>query len=70
MKRNACIYIAGHQGLVGSAIVRRLQREGYHNLLKKSYRCVKGVNFFLNLFFSLDIFSLNVVLDIPEVLSK
>jgi GDP-L-fucose synthase len=27
------IYVAGHRGLVGSAIVRRLQRAGFHNLL-------------------------------------
>ena len=27
------IYIAGHRGLVGSAIVRRLQRAGFRNLL-------------------------------------
>ncbi len=27
------IYIAGHRGLVGSAICRRLEAEGYHNLL-------------------------------------
>ncbi|HEU5207806.1 MAG TPA: GDP-L-fucose synthase [Longimicrobiales bacterium] len=27
------IYIAGHSGLVGSAIVRRLQEQGFHNLL-------------------------------------
>ena len=26
------IFIAGHRGMVGSAIVRRLQSEGYHNL--------------------------------------
>jgi GDP-L-fucose synthase len=32
----AFIYVAGHRGLVGSAIVRRLQREGYNNLLLAS----------------------------------
>ncbi len=31
MQRNARIYIAGHRGLVGSALVRRLQAEGYKN---------------------------------------
>jgi len=30
------IFVAGHQGLVGSAIVRRLQSEGYRNLLLRS----------------------------------
>jgi len=31
--RSARIYVAGHGGLVGSAIVRRLQGEGYDNIL-------------------------------------
>ncbi len=31
--RNSRIYVAGHRGLVGSAIVRRLKAEGYVNLL-------------------------------------
>jgi len=30
---NSSIYIAGHTGLIGSAIVRRLQRAGYNNLI-------------------------------------
>ena len=32
------IYIAGHRGMVGSAIVRRLEREGYRHLILKSSR--------------------------------
>src|SRR6186997_1478687 len=31
--RSARIYVAGHRGLVGSAILRRLREEGYDNLL-------------------------------------
>ena len=31
--RDARIFVAGHRGLVGSAIVRRLEREGFTNLL-------------------------------------
>lgn len=31
--RSARIYVAGHRGLVGSAIVRRLRQEGFDNLL-------------------------------------
>ena len=33
MNKKAKIYVAGHRGLVGSALVRRLQAEGYDNLL-------------------------------------
>jgi GDP-L-fucose synthase len=33
VNRNARIFVAGHRGMVGSAIVRRLQRGGYDNLL-------------------------------------
>ena len=33
MHKNAKIYVAGHRGLVGSAIFRRLKQEGYANLL-------------------------------------
>ena len=36
MDKNAKIYIAGHRGMVGSAIVRRLQSGGYTNLLTRT----------------------------------
>ncbi len=36
MDRNAKIYVAGHRGLVGSAIVRKLQAEGYGNLVLRT----------------------------------
>ena len=36
MEKNAKIYIAGHNGMVGSAILRRLQREGYDNFVLRS----------------------------------
>src|SRR5882672_11714538 len=35
MKKDAKIYIAGHQGMVGSAIHRRLQKEGFWNFVLK-----------------------------------
>lgn len=38
MESNARIYVAGHNGLVGSAIVRALKDQGYTNLLLKSSR--------------------------------
>ncbi len=37
MKKNAKIYIAGHRGLVGSAIMRCLQEAGYTNLLTRTH---------------------------------
>lgn len=33
MERHAKIYVAGHRGMVGSAIVRRLEQQGYTNLV-------------------------------------
>jgi len=33
MEKNTKIYIAGHRGMVGSAIYRRLQTEGYQNIV-------------------------------------
>ncbi|MSU55033.1 MAG: GDP-L-fucose synthase [Candidatus Taylorbacteria bacterium] len=36
MEKKYKIYIAGHRGLVGSAIVRKLQNEGYRNLVLKT----------------------------------
>ena len=30
------IYIAGHRGMVGSAIVRNLQKRGFNNLMLKT----------------------------------
>ncbi len=32
------IYVAGHRGLVGSAIVRSLNRQGYHNVIGRTHR--------------------------------
>lgn len=33
MKKDSKIYIAGHRGMAGSAILRRLQKEGYSNIV-------------------------------------
>jgi GDP-L-fucose synthase len=35
MEKSSRIFVAGHRGLVGSAIVRKLQKEGYTNLILK-----------------------------------
>ena len=37
MNKNSKIYIAGHRGLVGSALVRRLQAQGYTNLVTSTH---------------------------------
>ncbi len=37
MKKDARIYVAGHKGLAGSAIMRRLQQSGYRNLLTRTH---------------------------------
>jgi len=37
MDKSSKIYVAGHTGLVGSAIFRRLKKEGYKNIIKKSH---------------------------------
>jgi GDP-L-fucose synthase len=36
MEKSAKIYIAGHRGMVGSAIERKLNSEGYHHLIHRS----------------------------------
>jgi GDP-L-fucose synthase len=36
MEKNSKIYVAGHRGMVGSAIVRELNHLGYHNVLVKT----------------------------------
>ncbi|TCN14070.1 GDP-L-fucose synthase [Bacillus sp. BK006] len=36
MNENSKIYVAGHRGLVGSAIVRKLQEKGYSNLVYRT----------------------------------
>jgi GDP-L-fucose synthase len=38
MDKSSRIYIAGHRGLVGSAICRRLQQDGYSNLMVRARR--------------------------------
>jgi GDP-L-fucose synthase len=38
MDTNGKIYVAGHRGMVGSAICRSLQRRGYNNLLTRTHK--------------------------------
>lgn len=38
MEKDAKIYVAGHRGMVGGAILRALQKAGYHNLVTRTSR--------------------------------
>ena len=38
MEKSAKIYVAGHRGMVGSAIVRELQRNGYTNIVTRTHK--------------------------------
>ena len=38
MNKNEPIYVAGHRGMVGSAVVRRLQKEGFTKILTRTRR--------------------------------
>lgn len=51
MEKNSRIYVAGHQGMVGSAIVRCLEEQGYMNIITRTHReldltCQKKVDDF------------------------
>ena len=37
MEKNSKIYVAGHRGMVGSAIVRELTRQGYTNIITRTH---------------------------------
>lgn len=36
MEKDSKIYVAGHRGMVGSALVRRLQKDGYRNIVTRT----------------------------------
>ena len=38
MEKNAKIYVAGHKGMVGSAIVRQLEKQGYTNIVTRTHK--------------------------------
>ena len=38
MEKDSRIFVAGHRGMVGSAIVRELHRQGYHNLIVRTHK--------------------------------
>ncbi len=54
MKRDSCIYVAGHNGLVGSAIKRELKKNGFNNIIIRNRgdldltNSIEVANFFSN----------------------
>ncbi|WP_455534645.1 GDP-L-fucose synthase family protein [Roseburia inulinivorans] len=38
MEKNSKIFVAGHRGMVGSAIVRQLEKEGYTNIITRTHQ--------------------------------
>ncbi|CAC9489657.1 GDP-L-fucose synthetase (EC 1.1.1.271) [uncultured Gammaproteobacteria bacterium] len=44
MNKDAKIYIAGHRGLVGSAIVRELKKQGFNNLITRTHKELDLIN--------------------------
>ncbi|MCI9286153.1 MAG: GDP-L-fucose synthase [Muribaculaceae bacterium] len=44
MEKDAKIYVAGHRGMVGSAIVRELRKQGYNNIVTRTHSQLDLVN--------------------------
>ena len=44
MEKTSKIYVAGHNGMVGSAIVRELKKQGYNNIITKSRKDLDLIN--------------------------
>lgn len=44
MNKDSKIYVAGHRGMVGSAIVRELTRQGYRNILTRTHSELDLIN--------------------------
>ena len=44
MEKDAKIYVAGHRGMVGAAIVRELRHRGYDNIITRTHRQLDLVN--------------------------
>ena len=44
LDRNAKVYIAGHKGLVGSALLRRFEKEGFKNIVVRTSKELNLIN--------------------------
>ena len=52
MKKENKIYVAGHSGMVGSAIVKCLKNQGYHNIITRTHKDLDLTNQYqTNIFF-------------------
>ena len=38
MEQSSKIYVAGHRGLVGSAIIKNLKKKGYNNIITRTHK--------------------------------
>ena len=60
MEKESKIYVAGHNGMVGSAIVKELKKQGYNNIITRSHKeldlCKQDdvEDFFKNVSFHID----------------
>jgi GDP-L-fucose synthase len=44
MNKHSKIYIAGHRGLVGSALLENLNQKGYHNIITRTHKALDLTN--------------------------
>jgi len=44
VEKDSKIYVAGHRGMVGSAIVRELKRQGYNNIITRTHSQLDMIN--------------------------
>ena len=70
MDKQAKIYVAGHRGMVGSAIVRRLQAAGYTNVLTRTHAELDLTNQTTNLYGPNDNYDLNNSHVLPALIRK
>ena len=70
MDKQAKIFVAGHRGMVGSAIVRRLQAAGYTNVLTRTHAELDLTNQTTNLYGPNDNYDLNNSHVLPALIRK
>ena len=80
IKLDSKIYLAGHKGLVGSAILRKLKKKGYKNIIcqdrekldltnqKKVYKFLKKINQRLFLLLQLKLEEFSIINYIKQII--